>query len=287
MGEMDSQVLYHVSLVAAFIAGMVALFAPCCISYLLPAYLGNVFKEKKKVLLMTLVYSAGIFLVMLPVVLGAKALANLFFQLHDTTYIVGGAVMIIVAALSFFGIKLPMPHMRQKQQQGKPDILSTFTLGIFAGITSACCAPVLVGVMAFSSLSPNIVSALGIGASYVLGMVAPLYIAALLLEKGNILEREVFRKRLFFVNIGGNHRPIFVSNVVASAIFLVTGVLTIVLSLMGKLAMPAGGSQITRTLNAVAMRVTELTDTIPGINVLFAVIAVYLVYKVIRSLRRN
>ena len=76
---MVEQAWYQISLVAAFVAGMVALFAPCCISFLLPAYLGNVFKEKKKVLLMTLVYSAGIFVVMLPVVLGAKALASLFF----------------------------------------------------------------------------------------------------------------------------------------------------------------------------------------------------------------
>src|SRR3990172_3616037 len=78
---------YKISLIAAFIAGMVALFAPCCISYLLPAYLGNIFKEKKQVILMTLVYSLGIFVVLLPVVLGAQILASWFFKLHDQTYL--------------------------------------------------------------------------------------------------------------------------------------------------------------------------------------------------------
>ncbi len=48
---MAPDTLYNISLIAAFIAGMVALFAPCCISYLLPAYFGSVFKEKKKVLI--------------------------------------------------------------------------------------------------------------------------------------------------------------------------------------------------------------------------------------------
>ena len=48
-------ILLQTSLIAAFVAGIVALFAPCCISFLLPAYLGNVFKEKEKVVLMTLI----------------------------------------------------------------------------------------------------------------------------------------------------------------------------------------------------------------------------------------
>ena len=49
--------LFQTSLIAAFVAGMVALFAPCCVTFLLPAYLGNVFKEKERVLFMTLVLS--------------------------------------------------------------------------------------------------------------------------------------------------------------------------------------------------------------------------------------
>jgi len=47
--------LFQLSLFASFIAGMVALFAPCCITFLLPAYFANVFKEKKRVVLMTFI----------------------------------------------------------------------------------------------------------------------------------------------------------------------------------------------------------------------------------------
>ena len=101
----------QISLIASFIAGTVALFATCCFSYLLPAYFGNIFKEKKRVILMTLIYSLGIFVVMLPIVLGAKVLAGLIFQLHDQTYIIGSLFMILVAILAFLGIKLPMPQI--------------------------------------------------------------------------------------------------------------------------------------------------------------------------------
>ena len=60
---MDINTVMSVSLIAAFLAGVVALFAPCCITFLLPAYLGSVFKEKKRVMLMTLVFGAGIFVI--------------------------------------------------------------------------------------------------------------------------------------------------------------------------------------------------------------------------------
>jgi cytochrome c biogenesis protein CcdA len=148
---------------------------PCCITYLLPAYFANVFKEKKRILLMRLIYSAGIFTVMLPIVLGAKALATLFFKLHDTTYLVGGGVLIGLGVLSFLGLKLPMPHFRQRRLSGgRTDVVTTFGLGLMGGITSACCAPVLLGVLTLSALSPNVVLSLGVGVAYVLGMVTPL-----------------------------------------------------------------------------------------------------------------
>ena len=47
------------------------------------------FPREKQVLLMTFIYSLGIFSVMLPVVLGAKALSIFFFRLHDQTYYLG------------------------------------------------------------------------------------------------------------------------------------------------------------------------------------------------------
>ena len=73
---MEFSTLTSVSLIAAFLAGMVALFAPCCITFLLPAYLGSVFKERKRVLLMTLVFGAGIFVVLMPAVLGISLISK-------------------------------------------------------------------------------------------------------------------------------------------------------------------------------------------------------------------
>ena len=107
---MTSVSLYQVSLLASFVAGMVALFAPCCISFLLPSYFGNIFRERKKVIAMTFIYSLGILTIMLPIVLGAKVLSVFFFRFHDQNYTIGGVFLLVVGVLTFLGIKLPMTH---------------------------------------------------------------------------------------------------------------------------------------------------------------------------------
>jgi cytochrome c biogenesis protein CcdA len=262
----------QISLIASFIAGMVALFAPCCFSYLLPAYFGNVFKEKKQVILMTLVYSLGIFTVMLPVVLGARALAGLIFKLHDQTYIAGSVFMILVAVPAFLGIKLPLPHITQKQS-GRPDIVSTFTLGLFAGITSSCCAPVLLGVLTLSALTPGIFSSLLVGAVYVLGMVAPLYIASAFIDQKKLLEKPVMKRQITVVSLGKKTYPIFVSNVVAGATFALAGTAMLLLTLIGKLGMPEP-AKINYTLNSVTQNKL--------LNLFFAIIGMYFLYKFIK-----
>src|SRR3989344_5554488 len=186
------QLLFQTSLIAAFAGGVVALFAPCCISFLLPAYLGNVFKEKEKVVLMTLIFGLGIFVVMMPAVLGVTILSKAIFEYHDPIYYVGGIMMIIAAVITFLGLKLPMPSFAMKNPT-KTDPISIFTLGIFSGITSACCAPVLIGILTLTFLSTSFFGALAIGGMYVLGMVVPLLIIAVFLS-GKVSRFTVLRK---------------------------------------------------------------------------------------------
>lgn len=270
-------VLYQTSLIAAFVAGMVALFAPCCITFLLPAYLGNVFKEKEKVLLMTLVFGLGIFVVMMPAVLGVAAISQTLFRYHDPVYIVGGVVMLLSSVVTFLGIKLPMPRL-PGSPEGKTDVLSIFTLGIFSGITSACCAPVLIGILTLTFLSPNFFGATTIGASYVLGMVTPLLLISVFLN-GKMPGVQLLRKKLFELQIFGKKYFVLASNAVAALIFFVTGWLILVLTLNGKLAME-NTEVFTKTIKDSAFIVDKYIGNNIWFNVAFAVGLVFLIYKI-------
>lgn len=226
-------ILLQTSFIAAFVAGMVALFAPCCISFLLPAYLGSVFKEKEKIVLMTLIFGMGIFVVMLPAVLGVAALSKALFVYHDQLYIVGGLVMIVSSIVTFLGIKFPMPSFPGVEKKSDP--WSVFVLGIFSGITSACCAPVLIGILTLTFLSPSFFGAILIGAIYVLGMVIPLLIISLFLS-GKAGKFLILRKKVLSFSFFGE-RTVLMGSLIASIIFFVTGVLIIYLQTSGRLAM--------------------------------------------------
>jgi thiol-disulfide isomerase/thioredoxin len=59
------------------VAGAIALFAPCCISVMLPAYFASSYQNRRRLVAMTFVFAAGIATVILPIALGASALLAL------------------------------------------------------------------------------------------------------------------------------------------------------------------------------------------------------------------
>jgi len=273
-------VLFQTSLVAAFIAGMVALFAPCCITFLLPAYLGNVFKEKEKVLLMTLVFGAGIFVVLLPAVLGVAAISKFLFDNHDVVYIIGAIVMLLTSAVAFLGIKLPMPHL-PGADTNKTDVLSVFTMGIFSGITSACCAPVLIGILTLTFLSPGFFGALTIGAMYVLGMITPLLFISAFLD-GKMPGVTLLRKCLFTIKIFGREYDVLTSNLIASAVFFTTGIIILVLTIQGKLAM-GSLEGFTKLIQDSAKIVDGYVGANPALNVIFALLVLIFLWWIAKK----
>lgn len=275
-------VLFQTSLIAAFVAGMVALFAPCCITFLLPAYLGGVFKEKEKVLFMTLVFGLGIFVVMLPAVLGVALISKLTFRYHDIIYILGGIVMLLVSVVTFLGIKLPMPSFSGASQKGKPDIFSVFTLGIFSGITSACCAPVLVGILALTFLSPNFFGALSIGGVYVLGMVTPLLLISLFLND-KMPKFSILRRPIATITILGRYTPLILSNIIGSLVFFATGVLILILSYKGSLS-SENMEVFTKTITNTAEWINIMLGNNLILNIVFVAAIVFFLYKISKKI---
>ncbi|MDP9485822.1 MAG: cytochrome c biogenesis protein CcdA [Actinomycetota bacterium] len=205
---MDSSIFFGGSVLAAAIAGVVALFAPCCISVMLPAYFASSFKNRKVLVAMTFLFAAGIATVILPLAMGASALRQLFTTQHTVIYVLGGLFMLGLGAYTLLGgeLHLPMPGRRAGGGKGGP--LSVYSLGLFSGVASSCCAPVLAGVIALSSVASSFGLALALGAAYVFGMVAPLFLISLLWERYDWRSSRLFRPRTFAYRIGPFRRTI-------------------------------------------------------------------------------
>ena len=222
---MDSNLLFGVSLTAAFIGGMVALFAPCCITFLFPSYLGTIFKERSRVVFLTLIFALGLGSILVLVALGFRFVISFFDTFHTTIYLLGALVMFIVGLMTLFDTKLMLSLPRYTMPE-KTTVGSTFLLGIFSGITSACCAPVLFAAITLSTLSPTLLTSLIVSFVYVLGIVFPLFILSLFYEKITNQYLYNFKKK--------TEKPL---KLLAAGTFLISSIVIAILALTGKIQM--------------------------------------------------
>jgi len=137
------------------------------------------------------------------------------------------------------GVKIPMLSLKTPNVEERPDVPTVFLLGIVSGITSACCAPVLAGVLALSFISPTVWLAVAVGAFYVLGMVTPLFFMSYFLDKKQLLSGKFFKKSLGEFSIFGKSYPILMGNLISFAIFFLMGLLVIYLTLATDFSMAA------------------------------------------------
>ena len=262
---MDSSIFFGGSAVAAFVAGMIALFAPCCISVMLPAYFANSFRNRGVLVGMTLLFAAGIATVILPLAMGASVLRQLFVTQHTLVYVTAGLLMAGMGIFTLAGgqMHLPMPGRRAGSRTGA---LSVYSLGVFSGVASSCCAPVLAGVIALSSVAQSFMVALGLGTAYVFGMVAPLFLISVLWDRFDWRSSWLFRQRQFTWRIGSVTRTISGSALASGLLLTGMGAATVWVGLAYD-AMPATSDWQIRTtfwLQQVGRGVTNWFSWLPN-----------------------
>lgn len=274
---MDSSIFFGGSVIAAMVAGTVALFAPCCISAMLPAYFATAFQNRRKLIAMTFLFGAGVATVILPIALGAAFLQRLLLNEHTVIYVVAGALLLALAAYVLAGgrIHVPMPGRRAG---GKAGPLSVYSLGVFSGAASSCCAPVLAGVIALSGLASSFAVSLGLGAAYVFGMVAPLFALSLLWERFDLRSSRLFRPRSFTWRLGPLQRTVTATAIASGVLLALMGGGALAIGLTSD-SMPAAGgwqAEISSQLQHYGSVVTDALAWIPGwagAAVLIAVVA--------------
>ena len=253
------------SLVAAFFAGAVALFSPCCIVFLFPAYLASAVKARRwRLLPLTLVFAAGIALILVPITLGIGMLASTLARYHTQMYVAGGLLMLGLAVLALSGHSWNLPSFIRSPDVARSDAPGVFALGVFSGIASSCCAPVLAGVMTLSVLSSSTVGAASLGLAYVFGMVFPLVIMALLWDRLRLGERRLFAAKPVRLRVAGRTLRTNTMNVAVAIAFAVMGVAVLALAFSGNLtAAPGVQVAIGRWLSDLFESALAFLDPVP------------------------
>ncbi len=230
--------LINTSLATAFVAGMAALFAPCCITVLLPTYLASIFRQKRKVFLMTFLFFLGIMIVFLPLGLGFGVIGKYISQFHDQIFFLGSLFMIFLGASILYGSHFSLPFSFQSASgpRGR-NAASIFILGIFSGLATTCCAPVLAGVLALSVLPGSIFWGGTYALVYVLGMTLPLFAIALFMDKTDIAGKLKILNKPVKYRLMGKEVSVSLAGFFSGLMFSALGILILVLLLSGNLKM--------------------------------------------------
>jgi len=248
--NLAAEVFFLASVVVSFIAGIVALAMPCCFSVLLPSYFASCFKRRTAILSMTLVFTLGVAAVLVPISMGVSAISTYVTLNHSLLFVVGGFFMLFLGTASLLGIQL-MPMIHPDVDLQKTGVPTVFTLGVFSGVASSCCAPVLAGILVLTALTTSLFGATVVGIAYVLGMVFPLFVGSLLMDRSNFIQR-VLQGRMIATGLGTIHS----SRLVAAAIFLLMGAVTVLLGIMDRM-LPTPGSEIFNIYESTIQRAVE------------------------------
>ena len=253
------------SVLAAFFAGAVALFSPCCIVFLFPAYLASAVKNRRwKLLPLTLVFALGLAVILIPITLGVGLLATTLARFHTPLYVGGGILLLVLAALALSGKTWSMPSFIRAPAVDRADTAGVFALGIFSGVASSCCAPVLAGVMTLSALSSSLVGSVGLGVAYVFGMVFPLLLMGLFWDRLRLGERRLFSARAVKIQVAGRTIHTNTVNVIVAASFTFMAGFVFFLAANGNTTVaPSFQLSIGRWLSVVFLRVTTILKPVP------------------------
>lgn len=277
---MGGELLTTGSIVAAFFAGGVALFAPCCIVFLAPSYVAAAARSHRwRLLPLTFVFAAGLSVILVPITLGMSLLAGAIAKYHEPLYYTGGILMFALAALALSGKMWSLPRFVRAPDTTRGDTASFFTLGVFSGVASSCCAPVLAGVMTLSALSGSATGGLLLGSAYVFGMTFPLFVMALVWDKARLGERRLFRAKTVTIRFAGRDIVTNTINVAVAAAFVIMG--AFVIALAGSRDMTGGSNfqdWMSKSLTSTFARILGWLDPIPEMVqgvLLLALVAVF------------
>lgn len=256
--------LLSTTVMAAFVGGILALVAPCCISVMLPAYFASTFRRRTQIVGMTLVFAAGVGTIILPIALGATAVSRLLLGHHIWVFGIGGLLMIAAGIAMLAGKTFSLPMIGGK---GATDgsLRSVYGLGVFSGGASACCAPVLIGVAALAGASASFPVALTIGVAYVFGMVAPLALIAVVWDRRDWGSSSLLRNRQVRLGLGRARHTVPLTVAVSGLLMVFMGALTAALALSGRgMATSHWQVQMAASLQHAAAVVLDALSWVPG-----------------------
>ena len=185
----------EVSLLAAFLGGLLSLLSPCS-ALLLPAFFAYAFGGRGELAKKTLVFYGGLAATLVPLGMGIAAVSGLFYGHRALLITVAGLLMILFGVLTLLGRGFtvgPIARLRGKIRGDSAG--AVFALGAVYGFAGFCSGPILGAVLTVAAASGGALRGAALLAAYAAGMAAPLFLMALLWDRFDLGHRRSLRGR--------------------------------------------------------------------------------------------
>jgi cytochrome c biogenesis protein CcdA len=214
-----------VSYIVAFLGGILSLFSPCILS-ILPVFFACTFKEKRRLLEMSVVFFFGFSLVFTLMGLAASGFGGVLMSHRQELNIATGSFLVLFGIMSLLGKGFSLSFLRFPWHSGKhrSDIVGTFLLGVmFAVGWSPCIGPILGSILLIASTTADAVYGAALLFVYSLGIFIPMFLIAFMFDKYKVLEHEWLKEKKEMMYMFNIH----LTNVIAGVLFVLLGLVFI------------------------------------------------------------
>ena len=173
----------NISFLAAYLGGMVSIFSPCS-ALVIPNFFAAISntEQKRKTIFQFIV---GLFIAMLPIILGARIIQQAFTNYGTTLFTIIGVLALLAGIIILVSDNFSLPPFFETAIQHKYLRGSqSFTLGLIAGIGSTTCiGPILGVIMSLAANSASLFTPFLLAIFYLLGIISPVLLATFLFLK--------------------------------------------------------------------------------------------------------
>lgn len=192
----------EISLLTAFLGGILALLSPCG-ALLLPAFFASVIGQRIRLLAHGGVFYLGLVLTLVPLGLGLGAMGSLLTEYRHILIIATSGILVVlgIAQAAGFGFDmakaLPGADSLNQKAHQRSGFVRTILLGAASGVAGFCAGPILGAILTLAVAQGNSLNAGAMLAVYGLGMVVPLLILAAVWHKLSPRVLQMIRGRGF------------------------------------------------------------------------------------------
>ena len=192
--EYQNQLASSVSLLIAFIAGIITFTSPCGVA-LLPTYFSFAFKNRKESLYMTSAFSIGFMIALVLFGVIAGFVGEFFNQYKLGFSIFSGSMLFFFGVLVFLNKGFAGFNFQNKISE-KKTFLGMSSVGFFFGAGwTPCIGPVLAGIILVGANTGHVIASASLLAVFALGVAFPLLLISVFSDKYDFANSKIFRGR--------------------------------------------------------------------------------------------